>query len=87
MICYGLPLFQSAPRSPDRGDLFLGILNMPALGFQSAPRSPDRGDFAFNSGMWTQDGFNPRPDHLTGATSLGQLYSVANQVSIRAPIT
>jgi hypothetical protein len=37
-------MFQSAPRSCDRGDLFQKINRAAPHGFQSAPRSCDRGD-------------------------------------------
>ena len=80
-------LFQSAPRSRDRGDLLKYHGACGAYLFQSAPRSRDRGD---SFAVWRPQqgtGFNPRPDHVTGATNrLTQSVSFY-AVSIRAPIT
>ena len=40
-----LGVFQSAPRSEERGDLLAGELSPSNILFQSAPRSEERGDF------------------------------------------
>ena len=68
------PVFQSAPRSPDRGDiLHRGLVHVVAL-FQSALRSPDRSDAASAVTSGTAPAFQSAlrsPDRSDGAVWRG----------------
>ena len=66
--CEPVRLFQSAPRSRDRGDESRRDYRVPASAFQSAPRSRDRGDLLLVMIVHFPTRFNPRPGHVTGAT-------------------
>ena len=82
-------LFQSAPRSLDRGDSVGHLLPARLTMFQSAPRSLDRGDVAgHGADALARRCFNPRPGHSTGATApTGAASWMQACVSIRAPVT
>ena len=64
----GLFLFQSAPRSRERGDKAYEDFAEAIDKFQSAPRSRERGDFMLLDAARLEYCFNPRPAHASGAT-------------------
>ena len=80
-------LFQSAPRTPARGDGSVGLRALSVVVFQSAPRTPARGDpLGIPFAPWKRS-FNPRPAHLHGATQFYRPGKPDYEVSIRAPHT
>ena len=80
-------LFQSAPRSGDRGDIEKNMSTQTEIVFQSAPRSGDRGDaFAERRSPFASVCFNPRPGPETGAIAKVPTGNYKMVVSIRAPV-
>ncbi len=80
-------LFQSAPRSKDRGDSGQTVLTVDAL--KVSIRAPIQGPgrrIAIAQASNLVNCFNPRPDPRTGATRIGNLPDLPSAVSIRAPI-
>ena len=70
------PMFQSAPRSRDRGDCRQSAPLKARLGFQSAPRSRDRGDSCHRTDTKISVAVSirapvTRPGRLGGALTLG----------------
>ncbi len=61
-------LFQSAPRSCERGDMRWNGLKCEGFRFQSAPRSCERGDPIEEAQAVKRARFNPRPARVSGAT-------------------
>ena len=80
-------MFQSAPRSRDRGDLALRAVRLESDEFQSAPRSRDRGDPVHPVRLIRSFCFNPRPGLATGATREESVVATVHGVSIRAPVS
>ena len=81
-------MFQSAPRSRDRGDKPPPFGMMMPLVFQSAPRSRDRGDFAQATERLRPELFQSAPrSRDRGDLLLFVLFVPSGPVSIRAPVT
>ena len=80
-------LFQSAPRSRERGDAPHSSQPFANQSFQSAPRSRERGDSARSSPCPGRSSFNPRPALASGATFEFPIKDEHARVSIRAPLS
>ena len=80
-------MFQSAPRSRDRGDLKSKPWRMPLICFNPRPGHATGAtcDCECDRRLWRC--FNPRPGHATGATIFIKMNQDGMVVSIRAPVT
>ena len=68
-LCHLAGMFQSAPRSRERGDTARNGGSQGPKPFQSAPRSRERGDGTGRTIDRSHCCFNPRPAHASGATN------------------
>ncbi len=72
-------MFQSAPRSEERGDMSVVRLAQHRYVFQSAPRSEERGDLLPQVLLPRPSGFNPRPAPRSGAIRHGLMRTNADK--------